>query len=167
MLRRVSSLLCSVPAGVYRDLDAGELLAVIQEDGGETAKYYATRYFGPKSERKVNHLLWNDLKKHGQVDMQRGSDLTATPKWFTVAGTRYRAPKVMRHRPEDHDLSVLAFETNLGKEQESEIVSQLQGMSSPPLADTRAFAAKPSEADAWKAELDKLSKAARRESEER
>uniref|UniRef100_A0A7S1MGG9 Uncharacterized protein n=1 Tax=Neobodo designis TaxID=312471 RepID=A0A7S1MGG9_NEODS len=165
MLRRVRISLCSVASGVYRELDAGELLSVIQSDGGETATYYATRYFGPKSKRRVEHLLWHDLKKNGHVDLQRGSDLSAVPRWHSVSGPRFRAPRVMRHREEDHDLSVLEMEVSLGKQQESDIVSQLQS-ASPPAASTRAFATRPAENDEWKAELDRLSKAARRESDQ-
>jgi hypothetical protein len=151
MLRcRAGLRLC---AAVYRDLDPNEVLAVVQSDGGETSAYYATRYFGPKTEKKVNHILWNDLKKRGFVDMQRGSDLASQPKWYATAGPVHRAPKVYRHREEDHDLSVLKKEQDLGKEQESEIISQLRGETQV-TQDSRVFATR---RESWKIELDELS----------
>jgi hypothetical protein len=75
MFRRFTPALCAMRAG-YRELDPNEVLAVVQNDGGETTAYYAARYFGPKSEQKVNHILWNDLKKRGHPARHR-SDCAA------------------------------------------------------------------------------------------
>jgi hypothetical protein len=161
MFRRFTPALCAMRAG-YRELDPNEVLAVVQNDGGETTAYYAARYFGPKSEQKVNHILWNDLKKRGHVDIQRGTDLSAPPRWFSTAGPAFKAPKVIRHRPEDHDLSVLKMEQDLGKLQENDVISELQ--STPPAPNTRAFATGLSEDvedGRWKGDIARLSSQAR------
>lgn len=155
MLRRGISLFCLAPA--YRTLDAGELLSVIQRDHGETASYYAKRYFGPKTEMRIAHLLWADLKKHGHVDCTR-VDADAAPRWFPAGGAAHRAPRVLKYRAEDHDLSVLKMENDLGRSQEHDVVSELQGVPSSGAA--RAFATSPQSAvplaARWRSDLEAL-----------
>ena len=94
----------------YRQLDSQSLLQAIHEDSGETAKYYATKYFGPKSLRKVETLLWSDLKKYGHVDVERDEDLQSPARWYPVQSYAQRAPIVRRYRAEDYDLSYLQHE---------------------------------------------------------
>merc|ERR1712146_525809 len=65
----------------------------------------------------------------------RSIESREAPRWFSTSGTQHRAPRVLRHRDEDHDLSVLKMEENLGKSQEFDVVSELQGQS----AGTRVF----------------------------
>lgn len=113
--------------GAFRALDAAALLTVVQQDSGETAKYYAVRYFGAATEKRVQHLLWSDLKKHGHVDMTRSETQADEPRWFIPSHVSRRAPRVSRYRAEDYDLSVLKECQRLGVEQEREVVEQLQG----------------------------------------
>lgn len=146
MLRATRWRYCMAP--VYRTLNASEILAVVQEDRGETAAYYAKRYFGPKTERQVQHLLWTDLKKNGHVDIIR-ADMDAPPRWFPTANFAPKAPRVLKYRAEDYDLSVLKMENDLGRSQEHDVVSALQG------GTQRAFGAEPKAAGKgdWQSDL--------------
>jgi hypothetical protein len=120
--------------------DVDSVLEVVRQDAGETAKFYADKYFDG-SEAKVNSILWNNLKKFGHVDIDRSissennvnsfydlgennnnnnSATTTTttrivnePRWFPAARFPRRGPRVGKYRPEDNDLSVL-------KEQDAE-----------------------------------------------
>jgi hypothetical protein len=93
--------------------DVESVLEVIREDAGETAKYYADKYFDG-SETKVNSILWNNLKKFGHVDLDRspreegdGGSNNDGPRWFPAARFPRRGPRVGHYREEDNDLSVL------------------------------------------------------------
>ena len=94
------------PAKISPDIDS--VLEVIRQDAGETAKYYADKYFDGK-EVKVSSILWNNLKKFGHVDIDRsgGGDPSASPRWFPSARYPRRGPRVSHYREEDNDLSVL------------------------------------------------------------
>lgn len=163
MFRRLRLSACAAASGMYRELDANELLAVIQQDGGETSTYYARRYFGPRTERRLTHLLWTDLKKRGFVDLQRGSDPSAQPRWYACEAVPFRAPKVARYNADDHDLSVLKLEQDLGKLQENEVVAELQHAQSTPTARSRVFASEPSAphpTSRWRQDLQSLGQGA-------
>ena len=86
--------------------DTESVLEVVREDAGETAHYYAHRYFDG-SEVKVNAILWNKLKKYGHVDLDRGASWSNAPRWFPAARAPRRGPAVRRYNPEDNDLSLL------------------------------------------------------------
>eukprot|EP00760_Papus_ankaliazontas_P018964 PhM_4_TR17796/c0_g1_i1/m.46607 len=47
------------------------VLSLLRTDPGKTAAYYAKRYFDQDSPAQVNSILWKDLKKHGQVKLER------------------------------------------------------------------------------------------------
>lgn len=120
MFRRIHLRFCAPAAAIpVRALDSAALLDVIAEDPGETARYYATRYFGgAKNEKIVVTLLWNDLKKYGFVDMDRGDSTTALAKWFPRYTLAKKGPRVKRYRAEDYDLSVLPENEDTQQEQE-------------------------------------------------
>ena len=141
MLRRAQYRFCNAAAGgagaEFRYLDAQSLLQAIHEDSGETAKYYAVRYFGPGTIRKVETLLWSDLKKNGHVDVERDAELEKPARWFPVQSYARKAPVVRRYRQDDYDLSYLAHEDKFdayrtAKQQESDLVNRLRaaGMAS-------------------------------------
>ncbi|EPY33368.1 hypothetical protein STCU_02260 [Strigomonas culicis] len=88
-----------------RPLNALSLLETVRRDPGMTSAYYANRYFGGNKLMEVNHLLWNDLKRHGKVVVERGAAETA-PQWLPVLVVP-RPHRVKMHRAEDEDLSVL------------------------------------------------------------
>lgn len=106
MFCRSLGLRSSASMQQFRPLSPGALLTVIRNEPGESAKYYALRYFGPVTEAKVKHILWSDLKKFGHVSMERDRD-DDPPRWYP---NRYQAPTppvVKPYRPEEWDLSVL------------------------------------------------------------
>lgn len=105
MLRRTLWRLTS-DAQQYRQLSPGSLLTVIRNEPGESAKYYALRYFGPTNEPRVKHILWSDLKKFGHVTMERTTE-EEPPRWYPNRYEAPQAPVVKPYRPEDWDLSVL------------------------------------------------------------
>lgn len=98
--------------------DVESVLEAVREDAGETAKYYADKYFDG-SETKVNSILWNNLKRFGHVDLDRSprdgddnegvtSNMNSNePRWFPAARFPRRGPIVGHYREEDNDLSVL------------------------------------------------------------
>eukprot|EP00796_Vickermania_ingenoplastis_P006636 gene6636-4755_t len=96
-LRALSSL---------RPLSAASLLHTIRGDPGMTSQYYANRYFGPDRLREVDHLAWQELKKHGKVTLDRIDGPEAPPRWVPIFQNP-RRHHVQRHNPEDEDLSVL------------------------------------------------------------
>lgn len=124
--------------------DVESVLEVVRQDAGETAKYYADKYFDG-SEVRVNSILWNNLKKFGHVDIDRSvsensssenpfydlggssdgsnSSYTNQPRWFPAARFPRRGPRISRYRAEDHDLSLLKEEETAQAEKISNILS--------------------------------------------
>ena len=168
-------MLCAAAAGGshFRTLDSGSLLQVVQNDSGETSRYYALRYFGAKQERKIDQLLWNDLKKYGHVDMDRGAKLDSPARWFPIvhAGAAFRAPRVRRYKPEDNDLSVLQMSDDLARVQENAVLDHLHGEApieiprdrgigapapAPPVPESRS-----ARKSRWSSELSELAEAAK------
>lgn len=96
-----------IRAAFGRPLTSVSLLETVRKDPGMTAKYYANRYFGVENVMRVNHMLWDILKKHGQVTIERPThDLGAPPVWSPVFAA-YRLHSARRHNPDEEDLSLL------------------------------------------------------------
>jgi hypothetical protein len=135
MLRWNRQLLCAAAAAggggasAFRTLDSATLLEVVQNDSGETARYYALRYFGPKKERAIDLLLWSDLKKYGHVDLSRGEAMDGPARWYPVvhAGAMYRKPRVRRYNAADNDLSLLKMTDDMQRQQENAVIAHLHG----------------------------------------
>ena len=125
-------------------LNSSTLLRVIRDEGGEVAEYYAEKYFGGKASlARINQLLWNDLKKSGQVKIER-KDLNSVPRWLPITNLPPRSTQVTVYRPEDHDLSLLAVERNVSAQHESTVLANVPR--SPPSVKTlpRTSARRPS-----------------------
>jgi hypothetical protein len=109
----------------YRQLSPGALLTVIRSEPGEGSDYYAKMFFGPGTEPRVKHMLWNDLKRYGHVSMQRDSD-TEPPRWYPNRFTPPKAPQVRLYKAEEWDLSILKeMEKDVKGSQEVDVERQV------------------------------------------
>lgn len=109
----------------YRQLSPGALLTVIRSEPGEASDYYARMFFGPGTEPRVKHMLWNDLKRYGHVSMQRDSE-TEPPRWYPNRFTPPKAPQVRLYKAEEWDLSILKeMEKDVKGSQEVDVERQV------------------------------------------
>ncbi|CUG84877.1 Hypothetical protein, putative [Bodo saltans] len=84
------------------------VLDAVRKDPNQTAAYYATRYFGgPQQTSLVNFVLWSELKKFGQVLVERPHGPSGEAHWVPMAFRPVRT-RVQRHNDDDVDLSVLS-----------------------------------------------------------
>lgn len=117
------------PEPAVLEISSSMLLRVVRSDPGHDTAYYATKYFGGK-ESKINQLLWKE-KRYGQLDMDRKS-AEEPPRWFPVEVHVPKAPRVLRYRPEDHDLSYLAVERKVSQAAETEVATKAEWISGSP-----------------------------------
>lgn len=128
LMLRTSALWMSPQRAAVRLLTTEILLETVRCDPGQTAKYYAARYFGSEQESAVSCSLWSELKRFGLVTMDRRDGPSEPPRWFAVKSQPYRA-RVSRHCDDDVDLSVLQqsapqeVSTTVSEQQENAAVS--------------------------------------------
>jgi hypothetical protein len=136
------------PAG--RAINAANVLTAVHSDAGETAAYYATRYFGgAKNEVRVNHLLMGELKRKGYVTVDRGTEPGAPLLFYPARTQPQRGPRVTIYRAEDNDLSVLADEAAKVEQQQPGAIAAAPGSRTSPAGSSTTL----SEADAGAAAM--------------
>jgi hypothetical protein len=85
------------------------VLDAVRKDPGQTAVYYATRYFGgPQQASVLNFVLWSELKRFGQVLVERPDGPSGEARWVPMAFRPTMRTNVQRHNDDDVDLSVLS-----------------------------------------------------------